>query len=87
MAGVIVRNGLNVMAQESNPSDFNECKHTGIYVCGGLITENAPVSKPYGTLLVFRAEGSNELYTAQFFISRGGQFYFRSLGGDWVQLG
>lgn len=86
MAGVIVRNGLNVMAQGSNPSDFNECKQTGIYSCGGLVAENAPVSNPYGTLIVFGTTGSNVNYTVQLFVGKNGQFYFRSLDGSWVQL-
>ena len=75
------------MYQDANPTDFNKCTNTGLYICGGISASNAPELNPYGSLMVFKSivDGG---YTIQIFLSRhsNGHVYSRTLSGSWVQL-
>lgn len=87
VAEYISNKGLNVLYQGANPTDFNACSNTGVYICGGVPASNAPTSNPYGTLAVFKSN-SDGGYTIQLFFSRhsGGQLYSRTLSGNWAQI-
>lgn len=87
MAEFISNKGLNVLYQGTNPTDFNACSNTGVYICGGLPASNAPISNPYGTLAVFKCN-SDGGYTIQLFFSRhsNSHLYSRTLSGNWTQI-
>ena len=87
VAEFISNKGLNVLYQGANPTDFNDCSNTGVYICGGLPASNAPISNPYGTLAVFKSN-SDGGYTIQLFFSRhsNSHLYSRTLSGNWTQI-